>query len=252
MGDTKPLAESIEQAFARINAFLETPEGREHAAHARAMEDRRRRNALRALAEERDVPLETGLRDVVLDDAPLMTDAMLAATDALAWRGIHDGHGRGRRPVILVVAGPPGTGKSAALSRVVAHHERTARYVTAAQVATTVRNGHSDPEAKWLRWERADLLAIDEVGVETAKDAEPITSLLLARWTHGGATIVAGNISAGGFIQRYASGALGERLADRLVNGQKAHGLDWYALCRGQSLRNPDALAAKRAAGGER
>lgn len=139
------------------------------------------------------------------------------------------------RRALLLLSGPKGRGKTVALSWKIVHEQRSAWYVTAPQVSATIRNGHSDPEALWQRWERCAVLAIDELGLEDR--AETMVSLMLTRWSHGGLTLLASNLSRRDFGTRYLTGPNGERLLDRIEHTQGRHGLSWCAVDTGASLR---------------
>jgi hypothetical protein len=252
VSEPKPLAPDAVEFMARLErqrvtheAWASSPEGRralgERARVAAEAEARRRSDELLDTADRAQIPDEFGVRAVALDDAPPLTEPLAAYREALAWRGPRPTRrGRGRRPLIRVVAGPPGTGKSCALAWCVVRHDGGARYVTAATVAATPRNGWSTNEERWQDWLTVDLLAIDELGCEKG-DPAAVTYLLAERYNAGLATLGAGNINRTDFQARYKEG----RLADRLINGQEADGgLPWYVGSRGESLRNPEHRAA--------
>lgn len=184
------------------------------------------------------VPDEVSIRTVALDDDAHETDALRLYREALAWRKANSRKGVGTAPVVRLVAGPPGTGKSCALAWCVTRHAGTAAYVTAATIAATPRNGWSANEEAWQRWLDVDLLAIDEVGCEKG-DPTPIAFLLAERYNAGRATLVSGNLSRKDFAARYPD----ERLGDRLANGQghagAPTGLPWFVSVGGQSMRDP-------------
>jgi hypothetical protein len=125
----------------------------------------------------------------------------------------------------------------------VARHELRARFVHAADVLATPRNGYSTSEERWALWERVDLLAIDEVGLE-AGDPALLVALLVRRYNDGRATLLGTNLSQAAFEARFPL----ERLRDRLDNEQNLAGADgglkWFVPLKGTSLRSPAARAA--------
>jgi DNA replication protein DnaC len=171
-----------------------------------------------------------------MDDPP-KTDALTAYREALEWR--EKGSTQvGRRPVVRLVAGTAGSGKSCGLAWCATHHRRSAEFVSASRIAATPRNGWSENESAWSRWLKVDLLCIDEVGCEKG-DTAALALLIAERYNQGLATLLSGNISRKDFGERYRD----ERLADRLRNGQGMGGLPdglaWYVQVTGESLRNP-------------
>lgn len=234
MSEPKSLDVIIATSLARMREFQETEEGRAHVERATAMAEERRRRDLRELAELRGVVADGDVRAYAFDPH-LDGHFPSALRKAAAWRRERAQQTRERAPVVVWLASPPGLGKTVALCHAVVHAARSAWYVTATEISTMVRNGHSDPAAVWRRWERADVLAIDESGLEDKPDA--ITALVLARWSNAGATYIGTNLSRKDVAARHFTGPLGERLADRLVHVQQRHGQDWCVGATGKSLR---------------
>jgi hypothetical protein len=255
VSDPRPLAEGLSEALATLQraqakhaAWIKTPEGQAHEAHVKAQIAARARRELAALADERDVPLEVGLRAVALDPAPAATRALDYVRGALDWRARSRAEDGTPAPFVRVLSGPPGCGKSCAGAWAVVRHPRRARYVASATVVATPRNGWSANEALWQAWEAADLLFVDEAGFEVG-DPALLVVLLATRYNAGRATLVATNLGRKDWDARFP----GERLRDRLENGQEhggaKTGLRWFATLKGASLRNPAARAALLAGG---
>lgn len=234
MAEPKVLDEVMGEAFAKLRAAQDSPAGRAHMEHAARLAEARRLRDLRELAEIRGVIADADVRAFAFDPhlSGYFPEAVRRAT---AWRRERMRAARGEHvPVVVFLSGPPGLGKSVALCHRVVQAERSAWYVTAAELATTVRNGHSDPEARWRRWERCDVLAVDEAGLEA--NPEALTGLLLARWSNGGETYVGTNLARRDVAARYFDGANGPRLVDRLTLQQR-RGLAWCVTATGKSLR---------------
>jgi DNA replication protein DnaC len=217
----------------RQNAF-ETPE--QHAIRApqkaeyQAQRARIQQEQLLMGASQRSVPKQRALMEIVLADSPAITDSLAHFQNALRWRASQTTT-RGSEPVVRAVSGAPGTGKSCALARVVTRHPRTAVFVDARILSTTLRNGWSHNEAQWQTWLEVDLLGLDDLGAEYG-DATVISTLLEQRYNAGLATLMTTNLQQAEFAKRYTDG----RLVDRLINGQAD--CAWFATTKGSSLRN--------------
>ncbi len=238
---------AMERMKAEQAAREADPEYQRQQAERAAAEKRQReqdhRARLREKADAAQVPEELGLRTIALVDDPPETEALVAYREALAWREMRTTP-VGRQPVIRLVVGTTGTGKSCALAWCATHHARAAEYVSAAAIVATPRNGWSTNEQAWERWLRVDLLCVDEVGVEKG-DPQAIVFVLGERFNRGLATLISGNIARGEFGKRYGD----ERLADRMRNGQmegREDGFPWYVAVTGSSLRNPANAEALR------
>jgi hypothetical protein len=170
------------------------------------------------------------LRRVALGDDVRETPALAALADALVKREAAKTEW-GPAPLLLVLGGPPGTGKSCAMARCVVRHRKPARYVAATEVSATRRDwSTADTWREWLSG--ADLLALDDLGEETG-DPAVLRALMTERWNHGLATVASSNLSRADFAARYFDA----RLTDRAVREQAARGVRWYALAAGESLR---------------
>ena len=238
--------------LARVQLAAARPEREEELRQRAALADRRRRTALRTTANLLGVPEDEDLRAVALDDAAPETPAMRAVREALAWRGTQ------RRGLVCVVGGERGTGKSAALAHAVIRCEASALFVAAVTVGATPRNGYSENAHAWDRWLSVSVLAVDDVGTEGG-DPEALAALLWQRYDAGKATLASTNLARVDFAERYLSGQIGARVADRLVNaqGRAITGPDgrrqigpgghaWFTAVPGGSLRRVEARVALR------
>ena len=243
MSDPKPLSADLSQLMAtlerlqvKVASIESSADYLERVADVQAGNDRRAERELEELCDERDVPAEPGIRRVSMLQSPPFTPAIqkvqLSMTArAMAQRGLPRG---ARQPLVLVLSGPPGCGKTTAMSWATAQHKRAAAYVPARVIAGTPRNGWSENEAKWQRWARVDLLAIDELGTEGG-NTELVGALLSERHDLGGVTLCATNCGIATFQARYCN----ERLISRL-----AHGPGWWCELGDVDLRNPANRAA--------
>lgn len=243
MSDPKPLSELIalmERVFQKAAELDQTPEGQAHRATYFAGETRRRQQQLITAAEERGIPCEASIRNVLLQEQPFPTQAMTAVQRALQWRLDQPTAAGSRQPVCIVLGGPPGNGKTTALSWAVARHDRPATYVTSAVIASTLRNGWSENEERWRRWGSVDLLAVDELGLEDGSEgAARVGALIAQRNDHGRATFCAGNLDAPTFIARYGNTRLNSRLRYGQSRNGDANGLPWWTDLSDCDLRNP-------------
>jgi DNA replication protein DnaC len=148
-------------------------------------------------------------------DTPRDTDALLAARRFLP-----------ELSRFLTLSGPRGRGKTFALAW--SAYMMRGRFVWAADL---VQAGGFD-RAWWHDLEATPLLALDEMGTEYLNDLylANLYALLDKRYAHGRKTVIATNLDAPAFRQRYGSGPL-DRLLDRLLTGG-----EWVAL-PGESMR---------------
>lgn len=214
----------------------------------RADEERRRRERRGGLiraASSMHIPTDEDLRAIVLDDHPLMTDALHACRTVVEWR-------RGRsRGCIHVLLGPPGVGKTSAACHTLLRSEGGGLYTRASHIVESPRTGHSSRDELWETWRTTPMLVIDELDVE-AQHRATLLRLLLDRYDGGRATLVTTNLTRELVVSMYMTGLRGEQLADRLIHAQGRGradgrhgpgGLPWYTLLDGPSLRDRGEIA---------
>lgn len=200
-----------------------TPEQQERAIRMRRMTE------AREMAEFRGVPFASDIYDVALD--PLLSGPVVERVRrALAWR---NEIGRNVSCCIFLVS-PPGLGKTVALTHAVLYCDRSAYY---ASVERLCAQREWEARDMWTRSRSCSVLALDELGTEA--DPDITLRLILDRWTNGNATLCATNLDARQLTERYFSGPLGTRLADRM-RGQTARGLKGVATFNGPSRRQEE------------
>jgi DNA replication protein DnaC len=182
---------------------------------------------LKSKADKFGVPQMASLRRVALSEDYQKTAALKAFMDALNTREAAACE-YGTEPMVLIVSGPAGTGKSCAMARAVVRHKRLARWIDAALIGATPRNGFSASEEIWADWLSVDLLAIDDLGCESG-DPAAVNSLLAQRHNRGLATIATTNSKKADFLDHYFD----SRLSDRVIRGQT----QWWVSVTGESLR---------------
>lgn len=200
-------------------------------AEVQRAEARRQRERVRAERERADalgIPGNAELRAVVFAERPRMTAALSAVEEALVWRA------RRRVGQVLVLGGPPGTGKSTAVARALYQRGRGV-WVAATDLAARPRNAFSENERAWELWLGAVTLVVDDLGLEPG-DPNAVAGLLSRRFDAGLLTLCTTNMTQETFAHRYLGGALGDRLADRLL-GQKDRGCNTYRETGSKSLR---------------
>lgn len=204
-----------EKLVAAQATFTSRPEFQNYATEYIAAAQRRHARALLDACDLRGVPEEPGLRRAITE--PRSTAALAIVRASLGWRDRQPIWRGARQPVVAVLSGTPGDGKSSAIAWAVAHHERTACFALARTIGTTPRNGFSTNTAQLEKWSRCDLLAIDELGHEDAPEgSERIAALIAERYDRGRATLCATNLGIDDFVTRY----LNARLDSRLNRGQ--------------------------------
>ena len=240
----EPRAFDFEGWASRMRAFQESPEGRRHAAEYAANEQRRREAALLEACDARGVPEEPGMREAVV--SPRLTPAIEVVRGTLGWRDAQPVWRGARQPVVAVLAGPPGDGKSTALAWAVAHHERSAAYALARAVGATPRGTWIpvSERAQIEKWARVDLLAIDELGHEDDGDgSERIAALIAERYDKGRITLCATNLAADAFFARYMNARLESRLHRGQFRGGAPGAWPYFHLVPDLDLRDPQNLA---------
>lgn len=205
--------------FARWKARLEhDPEWDRRAREAQAQEYKELyREALTRRCRERCVPMAADTRRWVF--ASDMTGVAASELDRAMERR---GDPRQARPAIVVILGGAGVGKTAAMARAIARHQRDAHYAYArdASIALVARHrsfalerSHAELSQKL---HEVDLLALDELGTEPPALTTELIHLVAARWEEGRATLLAGNLSPEQFTARYV--ATDVRFASRLAS----------------------------------
>lgn len=215
--NSEPFADVMERIRANFLRAENDPAFIAQQAEQRRKEHEEYLDLLRARCNKRRVPLAADIRRWVTAET-LDGAAADAVKEALGRRG--EG-GRGRW-AIIVLLGNAGVGKTSALARAVARHPRDAMYVFARDAALALvdrpRSFSSAKAAEELvDYMRAvDLLAVDELGTEPAALSPEILHLVAARCSDGLCTILAGNVAAAQFTERYVQ--TDTRIASRLMS----------------------------------
>lgn len=204
---------------------------------------------------------DTALRDAGVPERVVRTVvAGVEETDAIravrAWLPTPDG--------FLVLAGPPGTGKSTAAGLALAEvppervvyessffpadatvidKPRTIRFADAHELAQA-SNFDSD---LWAPLRRAHLLVIDDTGRElldnTGRALGNLVNLLCRRHDDAKRTVCTTNLDAQSWVKRYCSRD-GGRLLDRMREQERQHGRSAFCAVSGASLRGRRGVAA--------
>jgi DNA replication protein DnaC len=238
--EPKPIAIDAKKILAALRTFRESEAGRVAAADYERSAERRRVDALLKACDMRNVPKEPGLREAIVN--PARTQALKAVRGSLGWRDAKPIWRGARQPVVAVLAGRPGDGKSTALAWAVAHHERSAAFVLARVIGSTPRSGFSNI-AQLERWASVDLLAIDELGHEDAAEAERIAALLSERYDHGHATLCATNLDLDTFLTRYVNARLESRIHRGQFRGGAPGSWPYFHIMPDIDLRDPANIA---------
>lgn len=225
----------------RSRVLVAEPLHQERIADEERRKAERVRDAIRRRANAMDIPKDEDLRAIVEDDGACVTDAMVAVRGGLAWRGTR------HRALLVVLGGPPGVGKTAAACHALVRYDGGGLYVSAVQVCSTPRTGHSSTEELWVRWSSVPMLVIDDAGAENSR-SDLLGALLRVRYDAGLVTMMSTNLSRRGVETKYLRDEHG-RLADRLVNAQGRGvgdavgegGIDWFFALDGASLRSVEA-----------
>lgn len=207
-------SERFALTLARLRHRLEDPEVRERIERERQRRAAEREAELRARCDALGIPEAERVREAVLAEQALETQAMRALAP-LGPRTLHVTRTGNMRPGILMLVGEPGQGKTVAMARAVLHHPRSARLVAASAIADPKVGGFDGRAVReaWDRLVRVDLLAIDELGWE----AQPqlLVELLLRRFDAGRFTVCASNLDPKTFAERYREQALFDRVASQ-------------------------------------
>lgn len=236
-----PLQRAIAGAVRQHAANVNDPTARARRERLEAMHRDRQRRELFGLADDRGVPAHPAIRAVVAADRPPLVEAFGVVEDALAWRQEQRRPGYAPPPLTLVLAGPPGCGKTTTLARIVARWPTSARYTLAREVATIPENAWEGNKLEWRALASIPLLAIDEAGLEESDRAGARLGALLAERIDGPrVTLIATNLGAEAFSVRYMNG----RLHSRLSVEQGRRGCPWWRDLEPVDYRDPEAVAA--------
>jgi DNA replication protein DnaC len=125
----------------------------------------------------------------------------------------------GNAPPIIVLIGPPGTGKThmlEAVGRSFLEKSKSVKYVLVSSMLDSLRpSGTEDPRADIAEYILPQLLILDDLGVEKASEwvIEKLMAVIDDRYRNNRKLLVATNASEIEIIQR-----LGSRIADRLYD----------------------------------
>ena len=203
----------------RFRTAINSPKHQKRLLEGQKKADKEKQRTLLDRATSRGVPLGEPIRRVVISTNPVATPALLALRKALMGRtsGV---------PLIVLLAGSVGVGKTSALARVVALHALSAAYVRASDYCSAAGNWRRESIEQLAK--SVDLLAIDELGAEGSPRA--IVELLVQRFDEGKATILAGNLD---------SDVVGERYYDRAIDSRvtREQRTPWLIEVAGEDLR---------------
>lgn len=219
------LPKVLERHFAKVREWQKSPEGRKALARWERDKLARQRAEREEFCALRGVPDDVEVRRWALEPHPHgpLFDAI---REAIQWQRAQQESRGGLVPVVRLLIGPPGTGKTSAVGWAVTTWPKRARYITADELCRA-------KEDSWNDAGDVSLLALDELGIEAHPDR--VTELLLRRWSKGRLTLCATNLTLGEFTVRYTSTA-GSRLLDRLRD-QHARGLRPSVVVTWGSLR---------------
>lgn len=193
-------------------------------------------------AEERGVPLHPDVQAVLLLDRPYRTPALQAVHSAIEWRRRTHQPPLRPRPVTLVLAGVPGSGKTSTLAWIVSRWTGSALYTQAIEVAILPETSRDEDRRARARFASVDLLAIDEAGLEESERAgQRLAALLCARHDAAKFTIIATNLASGDFAERYLS----PRVKSRVSVEQSQRGCPWWRDLEPVDYRKLGALSGE-------
>ena len=133
----------------------------------------------------------------------------------------------GSVPAMMMLCGPPRTGKTVALSYAVASVDTTALYVTTYQIADIPKPSRHFDDHPYQKWRQVDVLAIDELHADESVIPR-VKSLLYERWDNGKCTLLGGNVTVPVFMERYlCDPALERRVMEEYGQGGKLSHLDF-------------------------
>ena len=133
----------------------------------------------------------------------------------------------GNAPPVVMLSGPPGTGKThmlEAVGRVLVAQQKSVRYALVASMLDTMRpTSTNGPEADVAEYILPHLLILDDLGAEKGSDwvVDKLMAIIDERYRNNRRLLIATNATEIEMIQR-----LGPRLADRLYDvnsGKVAH-----------------------------
>ena len=148
----------------------------------------------------------------------------------------------GNAPPIVMLIGPPGTGKThmlEAVGRAFLSKSKSVKYALVSSMLDSLRpSGSDDPRAGIAEYILPHLLILDDLGVEKASDwvMEKLMAIIDDRYRSNRKLLVATNASEVEIIQR-----LGPRIADRLYDENS--GKVARAIVTGDSARQSPMFA---------
>jgi DNA replication protein DnaC len=205
--------------FAGMVAFQSTPQGkralREYEEKSRQIAEREKES----IAVLRGVPVAADNRRFI-KDFRLNGCFIDVLRNGFAWRN------KTKRALTLFFSGPPGCGKTVALSWALWHSEKPGRFVYATDLEVLLGSQWGQERDESQRVMRKEILCIDELGIE--QDPELLAECLIRRTNAGLVTLVSTNLSPDEVITRYLpnQGLSGRRLFSRL-QAQDLAGMPW-------------------------
>lgn len=201
-------------------------------------------------ASSRHVPRHQDVRDVVVMERPMPTQALREIKLSFAWwvegaraamkrqggNPSYEGLRGGTRPMLRIIFGSKGGGKTSSAGWVLARSEVPSVYVRASTLIETARSNRQRDREQIDRWRAARIMVIDEVGRATNPDDDAI----LRGWLWGAYEEGRGII----MLSNLMGDQLKERLFDEMLEDrtelQAARGLPCEVFLGGGSLRSPE------------